>query len=144
MPDVDLPDLTEKQLDADGDGTVTPDDIALLKSEGIPTQSIEAALDKMSARLTQPEQMDALQDLRSALASPSNAMQPGLGWALIPVLVGWLWMRRNRQPERPVERAVDPDSVRAARLARLAAAHAEAVSASADSSAELAAGSSSQ
>ena len=94
MPDVDLPDLTEKQLDADGDGTVTPDDIALLKSEGIPTQSIEAALDKMSARLTKPEQMDALQDLRSALASPSNAMQPGLGWALIPVLVGWLWMRR--------------------------------------------------
>ena len=45
-----LPELTDEQLDADGDGSVTPEDIRALTNRGVPASSIEAALEKMQAR----------------------------------------------------------------------------------------------
>ena len=116
-------DLTDELLDADGDGRVTPADILALRNRGVPASSIEAALEKMQARLTSPEQTEAMQQLRSAIEPPQGAMQlqGGFGWALALGLVGALWMRRTRAPARPVERAVDAENVRAARLTRLSA-----------------------
>eukprot|EP00964_Phaeocystis_antarctica_P054254 scaffold31864_cov73-Phaeocystis_antarctica.AAC.1 len=127
-----LPELTDEQLDADGDGSVTPADILALTNRGVPAGTIEAALEKMQARLTNPEQVEAMQQLRSAIEPPQGAMQlqGGFGLALALGLVGALWFRRTRAPARPVERAVDADSVRAARLNRLADAHASATAAS--------------
>ena len=106
-------DLTDELLDADGDGIVTSADILALRNRGVPASSIEAALEKMQARLTSPEQTEAMQQLRSAIEPPQGAMQlqGGFGWALALGLVGALWMRRTRAPARPVERAVDAASI---------------------------------
>ena len=53
-------DLTDELLDADGDGLVTSADILALRNRGVPASSIEAALEKMQARLTSPEQTEAM------------------------------------------------------------------------------------
>ena len=86
----DLPELTEAELDADGDGTVTKTDMQLLNERGVPVQSIQVALDRLAARLTEPEQVDALQELRAAIESPADAQNPAFGGALILGLVGML------------------------------------------------------
>ena len=70
-----LPELTDEQLDADGDGSVTPADIRILRNRGVKASSIEAALEKMQARLTNPEQVEAISQLRSAIEPPQGAMQ---------------------------------------------------------------------
>ena len=74
-----LPELTDEQLDADGDGSVTPEDIRALTNRGVPASSIEAALEKMQAQLgAMQAQLGAVQTKQGAMQAKQDAMQAKL------------------------------------------------------------------
>jgi len=135
-------DLTEEQLDGDGDGEISLDDLARLYEEGHDSEAIARSLQRFADSAAfddDAESRAALARLEGAFAdriasqrpaalggTPGTALAPALGWAVLALLGAALWWRSRRQTRRALGgfggSARDAERVRAARLAKLGAA----------------------